>query len=145
MDYIFTKDLTTIEKYSRKYRKMNFKKYGFKRNDHSYILVITRFPGISQDKIAQNLALDKGNVARQLTHLEEIGYIYRKISDTDKRVTEVYPTDKGIEIGKEIRITLNKWNLFLSSALSSEEEKAFKNTLQKLIAKAKEFDFEGCD
>lgn len=62
----------------------------------SYILTVCRHPGISQDKIAKRTYINKSNVTRNLAYLESCGYVERRQSETDKRVVEVYPTEKHL-------------------------------------------------
>ena len=64
---------------------------------HSYILAICRHPGISQEELARHICINKSSVTRHLSHLEEHGYVERKQSTADKRVTLVYPTQKMLE------------------------------------------------
>lgn len=139
----FTKGLHILEKYGRRFRKQAFEPYGLKRNDHRYLLTITKHPGISQEKIANHLLLDKGNVARQLATLEERGYITRQTSEKDKRIIELYPTEKGSLLADKIRKELATWDNYLCECLSSEEEEMMTKILNKLVEHAEEYPFEG--
>mgnify|MGYP002513349744 CR=1 FL=1 len=65
---------------------------------YSYILVVCRRPGISQDAISRRLFINKSNVTRHLTQLEKNGYVERRQSEEDKRVMLVYPTEKAYEV-----------------------------------------------
>ena len=44
---------------------------------HSYILTISRSPGMTQDWLARYLCVNKSSVTRHLSHLEKEGYIER--------------------------------------------------------------------
>lgn len=139
----FTKGLHILEKYGHRFRKQAFEPYGLKRNDHRYLLTITKQPGISQENLANHLLLDKGNVARQLATLEERGYISRQVSEKDKRIIELYPTNEGKLLADKIRKALNTWDNYLSECLSDEEEEMMTKILNKLVQHAKEFNFDG--
>ena len=104
---------------------------------HSYIFVICKNPGLSQDKLAKKLCVNKSNVTRHLAFLESGGYIERR-PGTDKREMLIYPTDKIKAIYPEIQGISSEWRNLLLQAVDSEELCAFENTLQKLAAKAAE-------
>ena len=49
--------------------------YGIGQCHHPYILLICREPGIPQEKISREICVNKSNVTRQLTALEDAGNI----------------------------------------------------------------------
>lgn len=51
--------------------------------------------GLSQAELAERTFNDKPNVTRMLAVLERNGYVYRKQSKRDRRVSEVFLTDEG--------------------------------------------------
>ena len=126
-----------IEKYARKYRNEKLEKYGFRGNQYYFLLIVSRHPGVSQDALVQRVAMDKGNVARQLANLEENGYIYRQADDQDRRLTNVFPTEKGLEATDEIREVLHQWNRIISEGLTPEEKTVLYSAMEKMLANAR--------
>ena len=63
--------------------------------------------------------LSHGNL--QAAALEEDGYIHRSPSLTDKRVMELYPTEKTIAVLPEILQILKNWENLLMEDLTPEE------------------------
>jgi len=104
---------------------------------HSYIFAISKHPGLSQDKLAKHLCVNKSNVTRHLAFLESGGYIERR-PGTDKREMLIYPTDKIKAIYPEIQGISSEWRNLLLQAVEPDELCAFESTLQKLAAKAAE-------
>ena len=49
----------------------------------SYILTVCRHPGISQDKLAKHIYINKSNVTRNLAYLESCGYVERRQSEAE--------------------------------------------------------------
>ena len=47
-----------------------------------YLTALYRHPGISQEELARTLNVNKSSVARQLSALEDKGYIRRKIRES---------------------------------------------------------------
>ena len=80
------RDITEITRAGAEYKATNLAAYGLKGCHASYLSEICACPGISQDKLAQRICINKSNVARQASALEEDGFIIRKPSTADKRV-----------------------------------------------------------
>ncbi len=130
--------ISRLEKCGRRYRKKRFESLGIRGKHYSYILTVCNNPGISQEQLGSKILIDKGNVARELAYLEEQGLIIRKVSDHDKRVTEVYPSEKAKELVPKIVAVLDSWNDILTDSLSLTEKETLINTLEKLSVKARE-------
>ena len=108
------RDITEISRCSAQYRTDRLAPMGLKACHASYLTEICACPGISQDKLARHIYINKSNVARQAAVLEEEGFITRTPSAADKRVMELYPTDKALALLPQIRdilIQLKKYHL----------------------------------
>ena len=111
---------------------------------HTYILSICGSPGLSQDDLAKHICTNKSNVARNLSFLEENGYVLREHDNNDRRVIKVYPTNKMLEILPRVReITIN-WNNYIAEDLTEEEFSNFQSVLERLVKKAEVY-IEGRD
>lgn len=103
---------------------------------HSYILAICNNPGLTQDELAKHISVNKSNVARNLTYLEENGYVKREICKTDRRIINVFPTEKMLNIFPKVREITKEWNAYLAEGLSPKEFELFTTVLEKLTQKA---------
>ena len=103
---------------------------------HTYILAICSNPGMTQDELARHISVNKSNVARNLNYLEETGYVRRESCATDRRITNVYPTQKMLDIFPEIKAISIEWNSYLAAGISANEFEQFKTILDKLTEKA---------
>jgi DNA-binding MarR family transcriptional regulator len=103
------------------------------------VLAIYHNPGISQEQLARHICINKSNVTRALATLEEQGYVERHHSETDKRVTLVYPTKKMIDIYPTVKEISTEWNDYLSADLTEEERALFQKTLEKISARAQTY------
>ncbi len=106
---------------------------------YNYVLPIHFNPGMSQEQLARHVCLDKCNVTRHLAKLEECGYVERVASETDKRVTLVYPTEKLEEMVPTVRNINQEWTDYVLEGLTAEEIEAFETTLLKVARRAKEY------
>ena len=106
---------------------------------HMYVMTICHHPGISQEQLARHICLNKSNVTRSLATLEEHGFVTRKQSESDKRVTLVYPTQKMLDIYPRVKEVSQEWNDYLSSDLTDEERALFQKTLEKISQRAQSY------
>ncbi|MGN1095057.1 MAG: MarR family winged helix-turn-helix transcriptional regulator [Eubacteriales bacterium] len=106
---------------------------------HSYVLAICRHPGMSQEQLSKHLYINKSNVARQLSYLEENGYVSRRSDSSDKRISAVYPTQKMLDVFPEVIKTAKDWSEYIFSDLSEEELEAFSKTLEKVSQRAQSY------
>lgn len=128
------RDISALSRCGAAYRNEKLAPFGLKACHTSYLIKICKDPGISQDKLAQSLFFNKSSVARQAAVLEEGGFIIRKPSPSDKRVMELYPTEKTLEIMPQIRQILQQWEHAMTDDLTPEEVE----TLSRILAKMKE-------
>ena len=125
------RDITGIARCGVQYRTDQLAPLGLKACHASYLTEICACPGISQDGLARRIYFNKSNVARQVAVLEEEGLITRKPSESDKRVMELYPTEKALAILPQLREVLQCWEACIVSDLTEEE----KDLLSRLLAK----------
>ena len=130
------RDITEITRAGAEYKTAALAPYGLKGCHASYLAEICANPGISQDRLAQRICINKSNVARQAAILEEEGFITRKPSQADKRVMELYPTEKTLTLMPEITEIINKWEDFLLADLSEAEVAQVHSVLQRMRDKA---------
>lgn len=106
---------------------------------HSYVLAICRNPGISQEELARHICINKSGVTRHLAYLEEHGYVSRIHSESDKRVTLVYPTDKMRQVFPDVKRIVEEWNEYLTAGLTEAELAQFRALLERLALRAKKY------
>ena len=115
------KTMNEIARCGMQYRTDNLEPFGLKSCHASYLLEICRNPGISQDMLARRICINKSNIARQIVVLEEGGFVERRSSQEDKRVMELYPTEKTLELLPELRKVLGGWSRYLTQDFTEEE------------------------
>lgn len=103
---------------------------------HSYVLAICNNPGLPQEKLAKHLCINKSNVTRHLAYLELEGYIERRICESDKRETLVFPTQKMFDIQGEVIAITKEWNSRLAEGIDENELQIFHDILDKMLAKS---------
>ncbi|MFC6464887.1 MarR family winged helix-turn-helix transcriptional regulator [Marinilactibacillus sp. GCM10026970] len=119
------------------YRNEKMKQYGLKGMHHTYILNICNNPGVTQEKLAEIIYVNKSNVTRQLTNLEKAGYVTRSPDPKDGRKLLVYPTDKAREVYPKVAKILKEWNEMILDGFSIEEQELLLEHMSKIMNKAK--------
>lgn len=135
MPYI-VKTMNEIVRCGMQYRNEQLAHFGLKSSHASYLLEICRSPGISQDTLAKRICFNKSNIARQIAVLEEDGFVRRKPGAEDKRVMELYPTEKTLEMMPQIRQVLRSWRSYLMEGLSEEEIAVLDKALTSMRSRA---------
>ena len=133
------RDIIEIARISVQYRGDQLAPMGLKSCHASYLTEICPKPGISQDGLARIICLNKSNVARQAAILEEDGFIIRKPSAADKRVVELYPTEKTLELMPQISQVLKSWEIRIADSLTEEERQSLSDLLAKMKDRATEY------
>lgn len=121
------------------------KEMGLGACHHTYLLYVAKRPGISQEELARESCVNKSSVARGLASLEAQGYVERRSSEQDKRVLQVYPTQKTLDILPQVKAALTEWNGYLTADFSEEEMAQFEQVLDRVVARAKRYMEEGED
>ena len=105
---------------------------------YKYIVRICASPGKSQDELAKELYVNKSNVARQLTLLEQNGYVRRQPCQEDRRQTLVHPTDKAIDVLPRIQQVRRVWNERLLEGIPEETRREIISAMEGIAARAQE-------
>lgn len=109
---------------------------GLNGYQHTYILNICNNPGISQDMLAKAIYVNKSSVTRQLALLESNGYIDRIPNDKDKRIMQVYPTQKAFDILPRVISLLDEWESYVTADLTEEEKAVMISMLDRVMTRA---------
>ena len=130
------RNVTEIVRCTSQYRTEYLAPMGLKSCHASYLTEICANPGISQDKLASIICINKSNVARQVAILEEDGFITRTPSTTDKRIMQLFPTQKTLDLLPRISRILTGAEEYLTQDLSAEEKVLLSKLVERLKDKA---------
>ena len=130
------RDITELTRCGAQYRLDQLSPMGLKACHASYLTEICTCPGISQDGLARRICINKSNVARQAAILEEEGFITRTPSATDKRIMQLFPTQKTLDLLPRISRILTGAEAFLTADLTPEEKELMADMLARIKGKA---------
>ena len=115
------KSISYLERHRRRFINEHLKDRGLRGSMFMAIIYLNRCPGSSQDSLCTELLIDKGNVARMCTRMEEMGLLYRDQSALDRRQNQLYLTDKGREQIPHIRKLFEQWREMATRDMSEED------------------------
>ena len=104
-----------------------------------YLTALYRHPGISQEELARQLNVNKSSVTRQLTTLEENGYIRREAAPADKRILLVFLTDKAQALIDRIFSCYGNWNSYLTQDFTEDEKKLLSQLMARIAERAENY------
>lgn len=131
-------NINTISRCAALYRDARLESYRLTGWQAPYLPEICKSPGITQEQLAQRLHVNPSNVTRQLTALEENGFVLRQRSRSDRRVVEVYPTESARQLLPVIHEVYRSWREKLFQDLSPDERDLLETILDKLACRAEE-------
>lgn len=138
MEYHTMRNIHTIARCASLYHDKALQSAGLSPYQSAYIPIICGQPGITQDQIARQLHVNRSSVTRQLTALEENGFVTRRRSADDRRAVEVFPTDKARGVLPAVQQARRNWRGLLLDGLSDEERLALDRLLARLADRAEE-------
>lgn len=132
----FMKMLNNISRSQAIYRRSKISAADLQAGHYFFALAICREPGRSQEELARELCINKSTVARNLSYLEEQGYVYRRPLPHDKRQFSIYPTEKMLGVLPEIKAASLDWMALLSEGISEQELAVFDSVLLRMQTRA---------
>lgn len=129
-------NISAIYRCSATYRQKLLSPLGLKSFHATYIISICKNPGITQDQLAKRIFVDKSNVARQVSFLEDTGFIERRVSPCDRRVMQLFPTSKAEDALPLVRKSFRDWEELVAADLTQQEKELMIATLEKMKLRA---------
>lgn len=120
------------------YLDKRYEHLGISGFQHIYVTVVYRNPGIPQNELLKFSWVNPSNVTRNLTYLEESGYLKRVRDEKDKRAWRLYPAEKAYENYEEIVRIFNNWQKDILGDFTEEERDNLVNYLKRMANKLRE-------
>lgn len=129
-------NISAIYRCSATYRQGVLSPLGLKPFHAAYLISICKNPGITQDQLAKRIFVDKSNVTRQVSFLEEAGFVERRVSPCDRRVMQVFPTQKAEDALPLVRKSFRDWEALVAADLTEQEKELLIGILEKMKQRA---------
>jgi len=98
-----------------------------------FLYVIINNEGLSQKELSEQLRIGKATTAKAVKRLEDLDYITRNKSETDKRVYELYLTAKGQAISEQVNQIFEKLKMIYVGDFQDSEYDVLVKSLNKVL------------
>lgn len=109
--------------------------YDLKFAEFIYLLNLYENNGSSQEFMTKRKYTDKSAITRTLQSLEKKGFVRREKSSLDKRINNVYLTEKSLNYKEDLNKIIDNWQDFLNDCISREEYNKIATALEDLTMK----------
>ena len=135
---MFIKNVSALARYWHTYTHRNLTEIDLSSSEHAVIMHLAHQDCVNQDAIAENLALDKGTIARALTKLEQKNLVSRVVNEHNRRENLVSLTPYGQSEVNAIIQVAQTWNSLVMQGVDEWEQKLFVSILTKITHNAKQ-------
>jgi DNA-binding MarR family transcriptional regulator len=88
--------------------------------------------GQPMSRLGRALGTDNSTVTRLVDRMERSGHVARRQSPTDRRVSQVWLTDRGMQAREEAKVVVRAFNDEIRQTMSAAELATFKVVLTRL-------------
>ncbi|AEA34392.1 transcriptional regulator, MarR family [Hippea maritima DSM 10411] len=131
--------ISILYRYSMIHANEKLKPFNMTSSQLMFFIFMVDNPGITQEGLSCMLKINKSTTAKAIKVLEKNGYLIRKISEKDKRSYNLYPTQKAIEVRKQIRLLALEWDDVLCKDFDLKDKKKAYELLKKMSQNAEEY------
>lgn len=121
-----------VSRLNHQYSKMQPQNTDPFHGQHRCLSVLDTAGIVNQKNLAQALSIRPASVSEILTRMEQKGWILRRPSDKDKRVTLVSLTEEGRTQADQLRKDRARYHSNMLSGLTTDEKEQFSAALQKI-------------
>jgi DNA-binding MarR family transcriptional regulator len=123
----------TWQKISRYYNR-RLAAYGLSVPKALLLLELSHSSGMNPGFLSKHLDLDSSSMTGLLSRMEKIGLIERRADPKDRRGVQVFLTDKGLELQKNIYSLVGELDKRIGQRIPRKESAAFRRVMT-LISK----------
>jgi len=110
-----------------------FSKTGLQSTSYAFlIMTVNENPGVHPKEIAESMQLTASTVTRLIEKMEAKGFLYREHSG---RITEVFPTEKGLKLDSVIKEAWLSFNEKYTKLIGENESKELTENIFKAYNK----------
>lgn len=108
------------------------KQYGISPEQWSLIFRVVEKSGLTQKELSDSTYKDQANITRSIDRLEEKAFLKRVPNDADRRIINLYPTQKAHDLISAIAPLSMQFNQELTAGLNTQERAMLLELLKKV-------------
>ena len=127
---------TLVKKTSHLYIRLanrHLKKYGVPHAYTPFLLQLWEQDGQTQAVLHKKIGIEQPTAVRTLDRMERDDFIKRERSDTDRRETKIFLTQKSIDLHEKMLVLAGELNDLALRGLTAEDRKIFNKLLRTTI------------
>lgn len=121
MDKSMTRMITLLARKSQGCIGEVISPYNLTIAEQPFFMAIQKHSGITQEELTSLVGVDKAATARAVKSLEQKGFLTRQQDKKDKRQNRIYPTEKTLELGPEVKKQLLQLNDRITEGIAPQE------------------------
>jgi DNA-binding MarR family transcriptional regulator len=90
-------------------------------------------PGLDQAGLAERIGIDRTNAGLLVDHLEELGFVERRIDNNDRRARRLHLTSRGVRFHDRIRPAATKVQQQILGCLTDDEGETLRALLIRVL------------
>ncbi|ASQ45635.1 MarR family winged helix-turn-helix transcriptional regulator [Legionella clemsonensis] len=97
-----------------------------------FLLELFKQDGLTQAQMCKLIGIEQPTAVRTLDRMERDGFIYRKPSENDRRISLIYLTQKALDVKKAMNRCATDLNALALSGFSKEEKEQFNQFIKRM-------------
>lgn len=119
--------------------RQNLEPYGLYKGQPKILKLLSMHDGLSKKEIASHYDVAMPTITKTVERLQNNGFIYSKLDESDKRVTRVFLTEKGRVTHLELKTFKKQYADIVFKDVSEEDLDEFTRVLSKLLENIEEY------
>lgn len=122
-----------ISRKSKNYFNQVVSEEGLFAGQHHIIMMLERVGCATVSQIAEEMRTTSATASVSIKRLEKAGFVEKRSSESDARITKIYLTDKALAVTQRIKAKMDEAEESLTQGLTQEEKYLLSDLLDKVV------------
>ena len=122
-----------ISRKSKNYFNQVVSEEGLFAGQHHIIMMLERVGCATVSQIAEEMRTTSATASVSIKRLEKAGFVEKRSSESDARITKIYLTDKALAVTQRIKAKMDEAEESLPQGLTQEEKYLLSDLLDKVV------------
>lgn len=122
-----------ISRKSKNYFNQVVSEEGLFAGQHHIIMMLESVGCATVSQIAEEMRTTSATASVSIKRLEKAGFVEKRSSESDARITKIYLTDKALAVTQRIKAKMDEAEESLTQGLTQEEKYLLSDLLDKVV------------
>lgn len=122
-----------ISRKSKNYFNQVVSEEGLFAGQHHIIMMLERVGCATVSQIAEEMRTTSATASVSIKRLKKAGFVEKRSSESDARITKIYLTDKALAVTQRIKAKMDEAEESLTQGLTQEEKYQLSDLLDKVV------------